>query len=153
MARVFFSSPVDGKKAESIISRYKRIERLLLRQGHTLVNNAEFYKNHLALHSPSKRAREAIIEADLAMLRQADVLLVDISATNHHYVGCICEMVYATLWGIPVIAHVGRNRMAKRPFFAHHASAMFAKKRDAVDAIGRAWERQSNAREKRHERT
>jgi len=146
MARVFFSSPVDGIEAEVIVARYRRIERLLLRRGHTLVNNAEFYKNHLVHPSPSKQACTVIVEADLAMLRQADVLLVDISATHHRYVGCVCEMVYATLWGIPVVAHVGRNRLAKRPFFAHHASAVFAQRREALDAVGSAWERQRKAK-------
>ena len=137
MARVFFSSAIDGIPMKQIVNRYQEVERELRAKGHFLVNPASFYTQN---HNEIKRGRgndvlNAVIDYDLNAIRSADVLLADFSDPCRQYVGCICEIVYARLFKIPVIAYLGSNLISERPFFAYHCSVMTKKWDDAILAI------------------
>lgn len=50
-------------------------------------------------------------------------MLVDMSIPNWTYVGCVCELVYATLWSIPSVVIVADVAMAQRVWLRHHATS------------------------------
>lgn len=137
MANVFFGSAIDGMHRSEIARKFKRIERLLLVRKHRLLNPPDIYLRTLygVQDSDIYAVSSAIVENDLQLLRQADVLLVDVSVPDHTYIGCICEMVYAREWGIKVVSYVGRNRIDKRPFFVYHSSIICRRWSDAFDNI------------------
>ena len=145
MAKVFFSSPIDGIKISHIVARYNRGEKALSRRGHVLVNGVEFYRSHHFQPPSRERDCRSIVEADLAMLRKADILLVDVSASQRRYVGCLCEMVYASEWGIPVVAYIGRNKLGQRLFFRYHSDVICRRWHDALAALGRCKRRRTTA--------
>jgi hypothetical protein len=138
MANVFFSSAVDGIDWDKIKRKYKRIEKALQVRKHRLLNPPGIYLNGFRKiqSSDAYALSTAIVENDLQLLRQADVLLVDVSIPNHTYIGCICEMVYAREWGIPVVSYIGRNHIGKRPFFIYHSNTIYKRWADALDHIG-----------------
>ena len=65
-----------------------------------------------------------IVEHDLHLLRRADLVLLDLSKPGHTYVGCICEMVYAHLMKIPIVAYVGDTDNGSRIWLVYHCKAI-----------------------------
>jgi hypothetical protein len=137
MALVFLSSALDGIEMEKIKRRYTCAERELCALGHKLVNTFVYYKRSWARAKGNGSIRDVkeIVDSDLVTLRDADVLVVDISLPRHNYVGCICEMVYAKVWGISVVAYPKRNTLVKRPFFKYHCTIICGTRSEAFNAI------------------
>jgi ATP adenylyltransferase len=83
----------------------------------------------------SSASAHTIVEEDLAMLRNADILLVDYSKRGRNYVGCTCEIVYAYLLNKPIIAYTGRSGNHDRPWLLYHASFVCRSMRQVVDSL------------------
>jgi len=98
MARVYFASAMDDVPQRELEARYRAAEHSFHTSGHELLNDWDFYE----LDPASESDHQAIVERDLAVLRSADAILADMSRPEHKYVGCICEIVYARLWGLRV---------------------------------------------------
>lgn len=77
----------------------------------------------------------ALVKADLDFLRKADAILVDMSRPGHQYIGCICELTYAHLWGIPSVVWVSDVAMAGRPWLRYHATEIVTSCPEAVAAV------------------
>lgn len=75
------------------------------------------------------------IESDLAWLRRSDALLVDMSLENWSYVGCVCELVYAHLWGIPSVVVAGNSNIADRIWLRYHATHIVRENEEAMECL------------------
>ncbi len=140
MAKVFFGSAIDDVAFCQIQQRYEDVEKTLRARGHILLNPASVYTDteRNVRDSDAIKGETAVVTSDLQILKDADVLLVDASDLNHQYVGCICEMVYARVFGIPVIAFLGPNNpLARRAFFSFHCSEMTEVWEEALSAVDR----------------
>lgn len=140
MAKVFFSSAIDDVAFWQIQQRYEDVEKTLMARGHFLLNPASVYTEaeRDVEYSDAIKGEAAVVTRDLQILKKADALLVDVSDLNRQYVGCICEMVYARVFGIPVIAFLGpSNPLARRAFFSFHCSEMTEVWEEALSAVDR----------------
>lgn len=81
-----------------------------------------------------EKARE-IVEQDLSLLKTADIVLMDCSIPNRNYIGCICELVYAYLWGIPIIVYVGSSGNDNRYWLRYHANYICKDRSEAIKYI------------------
>jgi hypothetical protein len=62
-----------------------------------------------------------VVDKQLTLLRSCDVILVNMSISNHTYIGCVAEMVYARIWKLSTVVYVGSNRIGYRPWLRYHA--------------------------------
>lgn len=80
-------------------------------------------------------AADEIVSRDLALLRRADAVLMDLSIDGWPYIGCVCELVYAHLWAIPAFVFVGETPNATRPWLVYHSNAVLRTRREAIHAM------------------
>jgi len=85
-----------------------------------------------------------LVERDLAMLRDADILLVDYSRRGHNFVGCTCEIVYAHLLNKPVIAYTGRSGNHRRIWLSYHADFICQSMQEVVEGLVHAIARKNH---------
>jgi hypothetical protein len=63
----------------------------------------------------------AVVDKQLQLLKTCDVILVDMSMSNHTYIGCVAELVYAHIWELSTVVYIGSNRIFHRPWLRFHA--------------------------------
>jgi nucleoside 2-deoxyribosyltransferase len=138
---VFLSIPMDGLTVSEIRWRERRMQKVL---GSLSVDSRSAYdeENEARDEGLGPRERAAVVVArDVAMLKRADVVLIDFSKVDHAYVGCTCEMVYAHLSKKPVIAYVGSTGIRNRTWLIHHADTVCGTLREIPDAVRSALRR------------
>ena len=134
MCRVYFARAMDGMDAEHIACEAKEVARELAAHGMQMVDTFVEVKSDEDLRTFDEKARE-IVERDLALLKSADAVLMNCSIPGRSYVGCICELVYAYLWRIPVVVYVGSSDNDKRYWLQYHATHVCRSRNEAVDAL------------------
>ena len=77
---------------------------------------------------------KTIVRQDLKMLRQVDVVIVNISTAG---CGTACELVYAKLWGIPVVGFKSDETKTPSPWVMAHCESILNSLGDACDAAAR----------------
>ncbi len=135
MKRVYFAQRMDGLPIEEVHANYDRFRKALPPDEILLINTA---KNGVFSDKPSKLSRSKaarIVEHDLSLLKQADLLLVDYSLKGWNYVGCTCEVVYAHLWGKPVIVFTGNSTNADRTWLKHLSTRICNTFDDAIHTV------------------
>jgi hypothetical protein len=131
LPRVYFARAIDGQGAAAISSLTLQVNDELMAVSLELVDpTASEPLSGENTDSPSIAHYRAIVDHDLAVLRTCDAVLMDMSITGRSYIGCICEMTYAYLWGIPCAVYIGMQD-TRRPWLHYHA-AVFQQRSDAI---------------------
>jgi nucleoside 2-deoxyribosyltransferase len=128
---IYLALAMEGLSPRDIAARVEEFRALLQSLPvtvRTTFDEADVVRDS---HEDDDGRARRIVEADLDMLRRADLLLVDLSRENHTYVGCICEIVYAHLMRIPVIAFVGNKDWDERTWLRYHVTS-FCKRFDSI---------------------
>jgi hypothetical protein len=132
--RVFFATAMDGRNKSDVARRFSHIEQRLERIGLTLSNPFSQSPDVLS----SDQDARSLIGYDLDILRASDYVLVDLSIPGHIYIGCVGELTYAYLAGIPTIVVVGETGLQHRLWIKYHATHISIGLQDALDYLG-AW--------------
>lgn len=128
MERVYFARAVDGQDRGALLRDASALARDLR------VRNIELV-DPLALMSPAARTATDIVAHDLDVLRTCDAVMMDMTLGGWTYIGCVCELVYAKLWEIPVVVYVACEELLHRPWLTYHASAVVIGQAAAIVAV------------------
>jgi nucleoside 2-deoxyribosyltransferase len=132
MPRVYFARAMDGLADTDIRGSAAAVRAELAAAGLEMVDTYECVSR--AALDP-RTASAVIVESDLALLRTADAVLMDLSIPARAYVGCLCELVYAHQWGIPVYAYVGVTDHATRHWLRYHAKVVGRERGPVIAAL------------------
>ena len=127
--RVYFARGVDGLEWSAVLQCASLFRARLSGYSIELIDPvAEGRKMGV-------RTYKEIVETDLDHLRSCNAVLMDMSIPNRNYIGCCCELVYASLWHIPSVVYVGQSGNGERPWLRYHASAVCKTQGQAVIEI------------------
>jgi hypothetical protein len=129
-SRIYLARPIDERipaSTNDVIARaksnfrYPRFEVI----DPTIARGAENPEDYMGL-----------VQAELHVLESCDAILVDMSPTDHIYIGCIAELVYARLWNLSTVIYTGSNdKLDRRPWLRFHADHIDATWKGAVEWI------------------
>ena len=128
---VYLGRAIDGRAEPDFYGWAQRTESLLLAAGLESVDPVLLYSQAAETEvDPFDRVR-----SDLEYLKRADVALIDISIPGWQYVGCICELVYASRWSIPTVVVADGTDLGDRLWIRYHATVMAASLEAAVKEV------------------
>ena len=126
---IYLAGPVDGVTPEWATEWRRNVKEAL--SGWTVLNPIEGKDLTLpALYTPKE-----IVEADLAMVKRADVVLVDwrvVPGQQPLRVGTIMEIVYAKQWGKQIITFGG---LPRGYWLKYHTDKYFDTLLDAIEYL------------------
>lgn len=129
MKRVYYARAVDGRDRSELRTVAQELRKTLAQRDWELLDPIEYGDVVVPpLHT-------AIVEDDLTLLRTADAVLMDLSLERWTYVGCICELVYAHLWRIPVIVYITGPTLSERAWLRYHATRITSDRDAALAAL------------------
>ena len=128
---VYFARAMDARAADEVLQDDEKYCQLLTGINAKLINP---FGGHL---KDSISDAESVAVSDLVQLKKSDILLADLSVLNYQYVGCLFEIVHASLNNTPVILAVGKNDLHTRAFFQAYCEFIAREPREAVEYIGR----------------
>jgi nucleoside 2-deoxyribosyltransferase len=132
--RVYFARAMDGIAPDRIRGQALEVEEVLVAHGIQMFDPYREETEGESGESLRDRARE-IVERDLALLRNTDAVLMDCSIAGHNYIGCICELIYAYLWKIPIVVFVGDSGNENRIWLQYHASHVCKTRDEAITKL------------------
>jgi hypothetical protein len=134
--RVYYSRAVDGLARAEVVSRGVRLAEMLRTMDIELVDPvAAFPLRPTSPVQPSGGEESDLVRSDLRLLRTSHAVLMEMTIPDRNYIGCVCELTYAHLWGIPTVVWVGDPGYELRPWLRYHATAVFHEQREAVDRL------------------
>ncbi len=116
---MYIARAVDDRPAQEASATGELFAAALSRAGFTSIDPVLSFRIR---RPPADGVGE--VESDLRHLRDSDAVLADLSIPGWVYVGCICELVYAKLWGIPSVVIVGSSNIQARLWLRHHATSI-----------------------------
>lgn len=134
MYNIYFARAVDGMDADEILGLANQVTKELIVYQMLLVDPFVQVKHVRDTCTFEEKARE-IVEGDLSILKSADAVLMDCSIPGRSYIGCICELVYAHLWQIPVVVYVGSSGNDERYWLQYHATRVCKSREEAIDFL------------------
>ena len=144
--RVYFARAVDGLDADQTIGLAEVARQELATVGLSMVDPVasepvfrEAQLDGTVVADPLQFCRQ-IVEHDLAILRGCDAVLMDMTIPSRNYIGCVCEMTYAHIWGIPCVVYLDRIDH-NRPWLIYHTTAVFSVRSEAVAYLAEHFQR------------
>ncbi len=128
---VYFARAVDGLPRDEVLRVGGEVAKELGERGLSMVDPVAIWMDSAGTSTDYT----ALVESDLAVLRQCDGILVDMTIPHRSYVGCVGELTYAHLWRKPAVVWVGETGLEDRPWLRYHASAVVRTRDEAVSAI------------------
>jgi hypothetical protein len=133
-SRVYFARAVDGEDKGLALAEARLLATKLTPLGIDLVDPVADEPTFSTHQGDEREISRLIVEHDLRLLRTCRAVLMEMPIGSRTYIGCVCELTYAYLWGIPVIVNVGPTRM-HRPWLVYHATAIVHSHEAAVAAL------------------
>ncbi len=137
MRRVYYARAMDGLTEDEVLAGPRRIQAMVDASRMAVIDpymEQRILRDRRLQLDADEFARE-IVDSDLELLRRSDVVLMDLSLAGRIYVGCICELVYAHLYRIPVVVNVGSTGIEERIWLRYHASKICHSLQEAVDSL------------------
>ncbi len=136
LPRVYFARAMDELKEADILKLSKIVQHELSQYDLKMIDpyiesRAFLQQQKILLDNQSK----IIVDYDLGLLRKCDAVLMDLSIPLRSYIGCICELVYAFTWKIPVAVYVGQSGNDLRHWLRYHATIICHNRDDAITAL------------------
>lgn len=130
---VYFSRPIDWRSPRQVENSFADLRARLPKDVCEVVDPAG-----IAVNMTEERWYRNLVDAQLVALRSCDFILADLSATDHFYIGCIAELVYAHVAGVRSVVVVGENRLVNRPWLLYHSDHLCISLDQGVDIIRRS---------------
>jgi hypothetical protein len=132
---VYYARAVDGLDRAAVLRAGRELAATLVPYGLALIDPVAAWGGTVVdEHSPAAQV-DALVNADLALLRGSDAVLMDMSRPGRDYVGCVCELTYAHLWHIPAVVWVGDTGLQHRAWLRYHATVVVREAAAAVSAL------------------
>lgn len=130
---VFFAHAMDARSREDIVLDDEKYTKLLSTIGGVITNPYRQKSQNLIQHGLS------IAQRNLMLLRTSDIVLADLSVPNYQYIGCIFEIVHASINDVPVVLVVGDNDFSDRLLFQAYCDFIARNADEAIEYIRRAY--------------
>jgi ubiquinone/menaquinone biosynthesis C-methylase UbiE len=123
---------MDALDQSRIIEDDKHVKMELARRRFFIVNP---YKEQVIQIEQANQ----IVEKNLKLLKESDVLLVNLTVPNYTYIGVVFEIVQAATLGLPIIAYIGDSHLADRYYLHAFCDFICNTIEEAVEYIRRCW--------------
>lgn len=137
---IYLAHPISGMSGAQVMDYYEDMKYRLGRMGYTVLQpmtgkgylrtELEF-KSHGYTGMPAS-TNHAILERDNWMVRQADVVLVDLSAAYAVSIGCVMELAWAQDHHKHTIVVMGPDNVHRHAFVLEAADIVFENQYDAL---------------------
>ncbi len=134
MRKVYYARAMDGVPKGEIQKQTDKVIKELSNYNIELVDPFIEIEQNLA-DGTFQEIYRRIVEGDLSLLKTVDAILMDCSIPGRSYVGCICELVYAFLWGIPIVVYTGTSGNDKRYWLNYHATHVYTEWEEVIHAL------------------
>jgi ATP adenylyltransferase len=123
---VYLARAVDNRPPPDVVDVGQNMRAKLRDAGFAAVDPvaSTFPRTQIPLQENNEINDFGRVRSDLAWLRRSDAVLIDMHIEDWSYVGCICELVYAYLWGIPTVVVVGSSLIRERLWLKYHATTI-----------------------------
>lgn len=144
IVKVYISAPISGRSAEEVFAYYDSITKRLADVGYTILSPMAG-KDHLrseAVMQPSGYEHwlsndHAVYERDLWMVRQSDIVLIDLSGAIKSSHGCITELAWAKLLGKHTVRVLSaKDTLHRGPFLDGNSDITLPDIDEAIDYLG-----------------
>jgi nucleoside 2-deoxyribosyltransferase len=132
---VYFARAIDDEDPEATLRLSDEIRAELLRHSLVMIDPFVHERKLGAPEQGVARDADFLVRLDLMLLRKADAILVDMTIPNRNYVGCVCEITYAYLWGIPAVVYVGDTGNDRRHWLKFHSSVVCPGRAEAIEHL------------------
>jgi len=126
MLRIYFGHAMDDQHETAISARFDAVEALFRSSGMQIIHTWD--------GRPSSGAATDVVRQDLLLMQTCDLVLLDMTLPGRNYVGCVGEMVYAHLAGLPAIVNVGQTDNGDRLWLQAHSTRIVASWPHALEA-------------------
>ena len=141
MLKIYFAGPISGKSGDDVFGYYKSIEEEFAGLATVLspmTGNPElrFEKKYSPEGYPNPVVTDhAIVERDLWMVRQADVVFVNLFLTEWVSIGSISELAWAHLLGKHTVIALEEGNIHEHAFVVQMTDIRFPIPRQARDYL------------------
>jgi hypothetical protein len=132
---VYFARAVDGRDREVVLAEGRDATQAASSAGLALWDPVAVWDARAESRTARDGSVRDLVEADLAMLRKADGVLMDMTLPGHRYIGCVCELTYASLWHIPCVVWVADTGLEHRAWLRYHAAAIVRERTEAIATL------------------
>lgn len=134
---VYVARAVDNRSPDDVREAGEELRLKIRDAGFAAVDPvaSPFPRTQVALEENKKISDFIRVQSDLAWLRRSDAVLIDMSLEKWSYVGCVCELVYAYLWGIPTIIVAGKSPIQERIWLRYHANDIVHDIDEAIEKL------------------
>jgi len=139
--KIYFAGPISGKSGDDVFGYYEEIKKELAGFATILspmTGKAElrFEKNYKPGGYSSPVATDhAIVERDLWMVRQADVVFVNLRGAAWVSIGTVSELAWAHLLGKHTVIAMEKGNIHEHAFVVEMADIRFSDYRSAIDYL------------------
>ncbi|KUK53062.1 MAG: hypothetical protein XD78_1504 [Desulfotomaculum sp. 46_296] len=124
---VYLAGGIDGLSHEQVMGWRQRAAEALRRNGFDVIDPT-WGKDLTVAHDPRE-----IVEADLANVDRAHILLVEMNTPGHAYIGTAIEIRRAWEQGKAIICWGTANRSSY--FLRYHATELLETLEEAIDRV------------------
>lgn len=117
MPRAFLSHRIDFQSVPDVIQVWRQYEKVFSETSVTVFSMA----NYLEAERAQNASDRTIVESCLRELEASDLLIFDCSDLAWTYIGCIFEVVHASILRLPVYTYVGESSHGARPWLRYHS--------------------------------
>jgi nucleoside 2-deoxyribosyltransferase len=121
---VYVARAVDNRPAPDVRQVGENLRQRIGEAGFAAVDPvaSPFPRTQVPMQENQETNDFLRVRSDLAWLRRSDAVVIDVSLEDWSYVGCVCELVYAYLLGIPTIVIAGSSVIQERLWLRYHAT-------------------------------
>ena len=141
MLKIYFAGPISGKSGDDVFGYYRSIEKEFAGLATILspmTGKAElrFEKSYDPKGYDSPVATDhAIVERDLWMVRQADIVFVNLFLTEWVSIGSVSELAWAHLLGKHTVIALEKDNIHEHAFVVQMADIRYFNPRQARDYL------------------
>lgn len=135
MRKIYYSRAMDGLTAEEITHDASSVAYELSKRGMQIVDTLTETEINKGSTTLNKHGYRKIVENDLTLLKSADAVLMNLSIEGRTYIGCICELVYAHSWQIPIVVYVGSTGNEDRMWLTYHSKYICKSLGEALELL------------------
>ncbi len=143
--KIYLAHPMTGLTGEGVCDYYTNIAFQLDRLGYFVMHpltakgnleNVGKIKAH-GYKANSLTRDHAIQKRDSWMVRQADVVLVDLLNTTSVSIGCVSELAYASMGGKHTVVVMEEGNIHEHAFIFQESDVLYETLDEAVEYLGK----------------
>lgn len=128
--RLYYARAMDGIPLSEILEDDRILYAAMEAHGFTVIN--PYRKADMPFQDAV-----VLIKENLELLRQSNVVIVDLSKRDYQYIGALFEIAHSVTFGKPVIVCIGSSDLDRRFYLHHYADFMCRTVDEAMTYIWR----------------